>query len=106
MTSASAGSAFVRPFHAWMAAAKFVSSGFCPGDRGGHTVECEFRLRCPGAGRRDRHDPAVSPLYADLSELPPVYIFQGDHDFFLRESPTPRRSTLARYRWIMSRLRA
>jgi acetyl esterase/lipase len=59
-----------------------LAAGFCPGDRGGHTVECEFRLRCPG-GRRDRLDPAVSPLYADLSGLPPVYTFQGDHDLFL-----------------------
>jgi len=34
------------------------------------------------AGKRDVTDPAVSPLLGDLSGLPPVRIFQGDHDIF------------------------
>jgi acetyl esterase/lipase len=35
------------------------------------------------AGRRAATDPVISPLYADLGRLPPVSIFQGDHDLFL-----------------------
>lgn len=40
-------------------------------------------LRAAGnmwAGALDLHDPRISPLYADLAGLPPVHVFQGDHD--------------------------
>jgi RND superfamily putative drug exporter len=35
------------------------------------------------AGQHATTDPVVSPLYADLSHLPPACIFQGDRDLFL-----------------------
>ncbi|WP_231988660.1 alpha/beta hydrolase fold domain-containing protein [Mycobacterium sp. 1274761.0] len=35
------------------------------------------------AGRREPTDPAVSPLLGNLAGLPPLHVFQGDHDLFL-----------------------
>lgn len=32
------------------------------------------------AGDLDPRDPVVSPLFGDLGGLPPVHVFQGDHD--------------------------
>jgi monoterpene epsilon-lactone hydrolase len=38
------------------------------------------------AGRRDVTDPSVSPIYANMSGLPPVSIFQGGHDLLLPDA--------------------
>ncbi|ARC57776.1 Putative acetyl-hydrolase LipR [Frondihabitans sp. 762G35] len=38
------------------------------------------------AGPRDTRDPLVSPLLGDLSGLPPVHVYQGDHDLFLADA--------------------
>lgn len=40
------------------------------------------------AGDADPRDPSVSPLYGDLSGLPPVYTYQGDHDVLLPDVKT------------------
>lgn len=48
-------------------------------------------LRCAGlaaagrvwAGNRSVTDPQVSPIFDALSDLPPMLVFQGDHDIFL-----------------------
>ncbi len=37
------------------------------------------------AGSTDVRDPRISPLYGDLSGLPPTYIYQGGHDIFLAD---------------------
>jgi monoterpene epsilon-lactone hydrolase len=52
----------------------------------GDTMLASAGLRTCGqwwAGVRDPADPVVSPLYADLTGLPPATIFQGDRDLFL-----------------------
>jgi monoterpene epsilon-lactone hydrolase len=38
------------------------------------------------AGDLDPRDPLVSPLYADLSGLPPVHTYQGDHDILYADA--------------------
>ncbi|ROQ39592.1 acetyl esterase/lipase [Frondihabitans sp. PhB188] len=38
------------------------------------------------AGGLDLRDPRVSPLYGDLSGLPPVHTYQGDRDVFLADA--------------------
>jgi monoterpene epsilon-lactone hydrolase len=38
------------------------------------------------AGARDTRDPLVSPLLGDLSRLPPVHVYQGDHDLLLADA--------------------
>lgn len=38
------------------------------------------------AGDKDPADPVLSPLYADLTGLPPMAVFQGGHDIFLSDT--------------------
>jgi monoterpene epsilon-lactone hydrolase len=38
------------------------------------------------AGALDLRDPRVSPLYGDLAGLPPVHVFQGDHDILYADA--------------------
>lgn len=48
-------------------------------------------LRCAGlmwAAGDDPKDPLLSPLYADLAELPPIAIFQGTADIFICDART------------------
>merc|ERR1712112_321368 len=34
------------------------------------------------AGERAKNDPLVSPLYADLSDLPPIFLQYGEYEVF------------------------
>ncbi|BDZ52010.1 hypothetical protein GCM10025867_42510 [Frondihabitans sucicola] len=38
------------------------------------------------AGDLDPRDPIVSPLFGDLSGLPPVHTYQGDHDLLYADA--------------------
>jgi monoterpene epsilon-lactone hydrolase len=38
------------------------------------------------AGARDRRDPLVSPLFGDLTGLPPVFAYQGDRDLLVADA--------------------
>ena len=38
------------------------------------------------AGAMDTRDPLVSPMFGDLSQLPPTFIYQGGRDIFLADA--------------------
>jgi monoterpene epsilon-lactone hydrolase len=38
------------------------------------------------AGDVDVRDPSVSPMFADLTGLPPTFVYQGGHDIFLADA--------------------
>jgi len=38
------------------------------------------------AGGTDVHDPRISPLPADLSDLPPVHVYQGGRDLLAADA--------------------
>lgn len=52
------------------------------------------------AGETDPASPPMSPLYADLSGLPPMMLFQGDRDIFVVDSRTfaAKAGSLCQYR--------
>ena len=52
----------------------------------GSTVRATLCKLTPGMTEEQRHDPAVSPLYADLSRLPPALFVVGAKDMLLEDS--------------------
>ncbi|MFF4486248.1 alpha/beta hydrolase [Streptomyces sp. NPDC001544] len=51
-----------------------------------HSVRGSYELFTPGMGPEERRDPEVSPLYADLTGLPPARIVVGTQDPLLDDS--------------------
>lgn len=52
----------------------------------GPIIEWFYECALPGLDPEARRDPAISPLYADLSGLPPALIVVGEHDPLLDDS--------------------
>lgn len=52
----------------------------------GPTVRATLRKLTPGMTDAQRRDPAISPLYADLSGLPPALFVVGTKDMLLEDS--------------------
>ncbi|MGY6022340.1 alpha/beta hydrolase [Streptomyces spinosirectus] len=50
------------------------------------SIRRSYELFTPGTGPEERRDPEVSPLYADLSGLPPARIVVGTQDPLLDDS--------------------
>ncbi|WP_431233077.1 alpha/beta hydrolase [Mycolicibacterium psychrotolerans] len=62
-----------------------TNEGIAPLERRDSMLFPEQLRQCGAwwAGRRSSTDPLVSPLYANLSGLPPMWSFVGDHDLLL-----------------------
>ncbi|MEV6644392.1 alpha/beta hydrolase [Amycolatopsis sp. NPDC051371] len=52
----------------------------------GRLIADEYFLEAYAGAAPDRTDPDLSPIYADLSNLPPILIIVGDTDFLLQDN--------------------
>ncbi|AVH24100.1 alpha/beta hydrolase [Nocardia cyriacigeorgica] len=54
----------------------------------GRLIADEYFLEAYAGGAPDRTHPDISPIYADLSGLPPVLMVVGEHDILLQDNLT------------------
>ena len=65
-----------------------------PGFAGARTIKRGERHDSPYVGAHDRHDPALSPIYADLSGFPPTLCVAGTRDMMLSDTSRFHRALL------------
>lgn len=65
-----------------------------PGFAGARTIKRGERHDSPYVGAHDPHDPALSPIYADLSGFPPTLCVAGTRDMMLSDTSRFHRALL------------